>query len=92
VKERSQLHINFLQPAVEAIHAQHGGDRVPENFAELLQAQLGFRRNFELKDATDRMITGLNLAQEFAERGFSLLSKATIDVYPDARLVPKPAT
>lgn len=90
VKVRSQLHINFLQPAVEAIHAQHGGDRVPANFAELLRAQLGFRRDFELQDATNRMIAALNLAQEFAERGFALLSKATICVYPDAKLVPKP--
>lgn len=92
VKVRSELHINFLQPAVEAIQARHGGESVPENFVKLLRAELGFRRNFELQDATDRMITGLSLAQEFAERGFSLLSKATISVYPDAKLVPEPKT
>src|SRR5690606_14149171 len=69
VKTRSQLHIDFLQPAVEKLQAVHGGEKVPENFNALLREQLGFRRDFELRDATDRMINGLTLAYEFAQRG-----------------------
>ena len=92
VKTRSQLHIEFLQPAVEALQAKHGGGKVPDNFHELIKEQLGFRRDFELRDATDRMINGLALAHQFAQDGFDLLSGATRQVYPDAVLVPKPAT
>ena len=92
IRWRSQLHIDLVQPAVEQLQAEHGGDSPPANINELIRQKLGWRSSFAITDATDRMLTGLDHAHDVAVTSFDMLHRATLAVYPQAKLVPSPTT
>ena len=92
IRWRSELHIKLVQPAVEQLQAEHGGKKFPENINELIKDKLGWRSNFEITDATERMLSTLDHACETAGVAFRMLQDATLAVYPDAKLIPQPTT
>ena len=82
-KQRSEMHYNFVQPAIEQLQTTLHLTDIPDNFDEILKEKLGPRLDAVMENLTTQMLEGFSQGIEKCTEIANELAKAVEQSYPD---------